>query len=114
MLEDSFDFKKIPAEEDWHRTEFLDPVDELDYEWIRDLYFGADKEKAYYIYERVPQCTVDDMKHFMPVPFRYYLICWRDFILEELYEDDYGSFLSPILSELSKINLRRLRNIFFL
>jgi hypothetical protein len=67
---------RVPTSQDWG-----DPGDDLDRQSARKVFFGKSIEDIQDQFRKNPMPTIWDLKELPEIPFRYYTLAFRDFVL---------------------------------
>lgn len=67
----------VPSDKDWGGD-----TDDLDAQWAREKFFGADPQKAWALFEHDVVAAAEHIEHMPPIPFRYYLYLLGRYVCE--------------------------------
>ena len=67
---------EVPSEEDWGNYKA-----DLDQDHAHRIFFGKTREEVSADFERNIIERTDELRFMPPIPFRYYMIAFRDFVL---------------------------------
>jgi hypothetical protein len=88
----------IPVEEDWGNYQL-----DLDQKWAHDHYAGRCNEEMQLSYRNNPVEAASDIRFMPPIPFRYYLLGYQEYVLSRTPEPDPDAascFLRLVLDKL--------------
>lgn len=90
----------VPTESDWGDYEA-----DLDAKYAHDLFAGRTNEEMRVHFRRNPIERTDELRWMPPVPFRYYMLGFRDFVMAQDFEflsaaDAASCFLGLVLEKL--------------
>jgi hypothetical protein len=92
----------IPAESDWG-----DYNADLDQKWAHDRYIGRSNEEMQHYFRSNPIEAASDLQFMSEVPFRYYMLGYRDFVMSGNFahldaSDAASCFLGVVTEKLEK------------
>ena len=91
---------RIPGESDWG-----DYHSDLDREWAHDQYCGRSNEEMQHYIGNNPIEAASDLRFMPEVPFRYYMLGYKDFVMSRDVEPDPNAascFLDLVLQKLEE------------
>lgn len=74
---------EIPSREDWSGFE-----KNLDAQYAFKIFFGKSISEAIQLIQKNPIERGEEIRFMPPVPFRYYILAFRDYVLSEKSRDD--------------------------
>jgi hypothetical protein len=74
---------QIPSRQDWG-----DFGDDLDARYAFKVFFEKSIPEAVPLFQENPIERTDELRFMPPVPFRYYILAFRDYVLSEESQDD--------------------------
>jgi hypothetical protein len=92
----------VPTEKDWG-----DYQADLDTKYAHDLFAGRTNQEMQVHFRRNPIERADELRWMPPVPFRYYVLGFRDFVIARDFDflsasDAASCFLGLVLEKLEK------------
>ena len=93
---------RIPTESDWG-----DYRGDLDQQWAHDQYCGRSNEEMQKYFRNSPIEAASDLQFMPEIPFRYYMLGYRDFVISRNFDfldssDAASCFLNLVMHKLER------------